>query len=219
MSETGTTRIKICGLVRRSDAVGAVEAGADYLGVVLVPGTPRARSPEEALEVVSGLSVPVVAVVAGMAPGRVAMMAETVGASVVQLHGDESPEQAAAVGQAGPWSVWKALRVRDPRTVLRALEVFRGKVDGVVLDGWHPSAGEGTGTVFDWSQVESQRGRFPPGLIFAAAGGLTPENVGEAVRRLQHHVVDVSSGVEEKPGVKSHERMVAFVRAARGQTG
>ncbi|MFC1660588.1 N-(5'-phosphoribosyl)anthranilate isomerase [Gemmatimonadota bacterium] len=212
-------KIKICGLTRREDAIEAVRAGVDYLGVVLVPGSPRARTPQEARRVVSGLGVPAVLVVAGMAVERVVETAETVGASVLQLHGDETPEQAAALGREGPWSVWKAIRVKAVGDVLRGLEAYRHAVDGVLLDGWHPTRKGGAGASFSWTRVGAVRDRFPPDLLLAAAGGLTPENVGEAIRRLRPHVVDVSSGVEVAPGIKSPELLAAFVRSARSELG
>jgi phosphoribosylanthranilate isomerase len=208
-------RIKICGLTRREDAVHAARAGADFLGVVLVSGSPRALKPHEAVKVVSGLGVPIVIVTADMGPSAVTAAAEPIGASVVQLHGEETPEEAADLGGRGPWSVWKALQVKDSEDVIRTVERYRGHVDGVLLDGWHPNRKGGTGASFSWSEVARKRDRLPDDLLLVVAGGLTPGNVEEAIRHLRPHVVDVSSGVEVSPGIKNPELMAAFVHAAR----
>jgi phosphoribosylanthranilate isomerase len=207
--------VKICGLRRREDAEAAVALGAGFLGIVLVPETPRAILPREAEAVTGGLGVPVVAVVADEPLPRVAAWARTAGAGVVQLHGEESPAYARALTEEGPWKVWKALRVRGAEEVLRALHLYGQVVDGLLLDGWHPRLRGGSGVAFPWEVVGEVREAFPPGLAVIAAGGLTPENVGEVVGALDPDVVDVSSGVEERAGVKSREKMEAFVRSAR----
>lgn len=206
--------VKICGLTRREDAETAVRAGADYLGVVLVPDTPRAQSPREALELTEGLESQVVVVTADLPLGQLTEWATAAGAAIIQLHGKETPEVAGALRESGLWRVWKALRVREVRDVLQGFEVFGGVVDGILLDGWHPHRRGGTGTPFSWVEVERVRGQIPGRPTLIAAGGLNPENVGEAVARLRPHVVDVSSGVETRPGIKSPEKIRAFIRNA-----
>jgi phosphoribosylanthranilate isomerase len=212
---TSYPAIKICGLTRPEDAVAAAEAGADFLGVVLVPGTPRAVTPGKAREVVEGLAVPSVVVVADESQWEAERIGEMVGASVIQLHGDEPPEYASGLAERGPWRIWKALRVKDIKDVLRGIGTYEGSVDGLLLDGWHPRHRGGSGLPFDWKALEGIRDSFPEGLQFIAAGGLRPENVEEAVRRLAPHVLDVSSGVEVRPGVKSRNKIHAFIRNAR----
>ncbi len=207
--------IKICGLKRRGDAEMVVREGADFLGVVLVPGTPRALSPEEAREVVSGLGVPVVMVVADLELARIVDAAGLIGAGIIQLHGEEPPRQVAELKERGPWEVWKALRVRIGEDARRGIEAFSGVADGILLDGWHPVQKGGSGTAFSWEDVATVRGSFPEGIRLVAAGGLNPENVEEAIRRLEPHVVDVSSGVEDRAGIKSSEKVRAFIRNAR----
>ena len=211
----GGTRVKICGLTRRKDAVRAAEAGADFLGVVLVGDSPRGLSPGEAGVVVRGLDLPVVAVAADLSPEEAAAAAETVGASILQLHGNETPDEVARLGELGDWELWKALRVRDAGEVKEGLASFSETVTGLLLDGWHPIQKGGTGSPFPWEAVAGVRDLFPPGLLFIAAGGLTPENVGRAISGLRPHVVDVSSGVEREPGIKDHSRIFDFIRAAR----
>jgi phosphoribosylanthranilate isomerase len=212
---TSYPAVKICGLTRPEDASAAAEAGADFLGVVLVPGTPRAVTPGQAREVVEGLGVPPVVVMADEPPGEAERMAEMVGARIIQLHGDELPEYASGLAERGPWKIWKALRVKDIEDVFRGIGTYGGIVDGLLLDGWHPRHRGGSGVPFDWREVEGIRDSFPEGLRFIAAGGLRPENVEEAVRRLAPHVLDVSSGVEVRPGVKSRNKIHAFIRNAR----
>jgi phosphoribosylanthranilate isomerase len=207
--------VKICGLKRPEDAWVAAHAGADFLGVVLVPDTPRALTPREARGIVGGVEVPVVAVLADEPLESAARAAEIVGAEVVQLHGEETPDYASRLVELGPWKVWKALRVKDFPDVYRGLANFVGVVDGLLLDGWHPRLRGGSGSSFGWKELEGVKGRFPEGLRLIVAGGLNPENVEEAVRRLAPDVLDVSSGVEERPGVKSPDKIAAFIRNAR----
>ena len=206
--------VKICGLRRREDAEAAARAGADYLGVVLVPGTARAMTPETAREVLRGLLVPVVVVVADSPLSLAVEAAEILGAEVIQLHGAESPGFVAELAAGGPWRVWKSIRVRGVDDVGRGLETYGEVADGLLLDGWHPVRIGGSGVSFSWAEVEAVRDAFPEGLDLIAAGGLTPSNVEEAVRRLAPEVVDVSSGVELSPGIKSPELIAAFVRNA-----
>jgi phosphoribosylanthranilate isomerase len=215
----GEAKVKICGLTRRADALHAEEAGADYLGVVLVPNTPRARTPEEARSLFEGVRVPSVIVVADMALSEIRRAAERVRASVIQLHGNEPPELAAELRKAGPWKIWKAIKVRRQADVLEGLSRFGGVVDGLLLDAWHAEKAGGTGTRFSWEAVTGVRDDFPPGLLFVAAGGLRPDNVREAVVELRPHVVDVSSGLEERPGIKSPLQVEKFIHRVRRATG
>lgn len=208
-------KVKICGLTRRADAAEAARAGADFLGVVLVPSSPRHVETARAREVVAGLEAIPVVVVADAPPEAVARAAEIVGAGVVQLHGGESPDDLLRLRELGGWRLWKALRVRDPADLEDAVEPFVGVADGILLDGWDPDRLGGTGTAFSWEDVGPVRERISPGLTVVAAGGLTPGNVTRAVRSLSPHVVDVSSGVESRPGVKDVEKLRAFVENAR----
>jgi phosphoribosylanthranilate isomerase len=218
----GRVKVKICGLTRPRDVAFAQRAGADYLGVVLVPGTPRFVEVEAAARLLGEAEVPAVIVVADLSSSEVTAAAERVGAAVVQLHGNEPPEVALRVAQAGPWRVWKALRVREPRDATEGIERYGESVDGILLDGWHPTRLGGSGTVFSWEEVAVSRRSFPGHLEFVAAGGLNAENVREAVERLQPNVVDVSSGVEMAPGIKDDARITEFMRQvglAGGESG
>ena len=202
--------VKVCGLTRRQDALFAAEAGAAYLGVVLVPGTPRALSVAEARALLDGIGVRKVVVMVNPTVDEALHAAATVGADVIQLHGEETPEFMGRLGARGPWEIWKALRVSGASAVLEGLDRFGSAAQGILLDGWHPRDRGGSGTAFSWEEVEGIRGLFPAGLRLIAAGGLNPENVHEAILRLAPHVVDVSSGVEAGPGIKDSGKIQAL---------
>lgn len=208
-------RVKICGLTRRSDAEFAASVGADFLGVVGVPESPRARSADQAGEILSGLDPEGVVVLAETRPEAVVEFATRSGASVLQLHGDEEVDLLAGVRAAGPWTLWKAVRVQGPEDAERALDRYAELVDGFLWDGWHPDRLGGSGVSFPWDALRSVRESFPAEKTLVVAGGLTPENVAEVIARLRPDVVDVSSGVETSPGIKDPDRVSRFVRAAR----
>ena len=200
-----------------ADEKAAAEAGADYLGVVLVPGSPRFQTPEEARALLDGIQVPTAIVLANMDLPRILRAARVVGPSVIQLHGDESPELVSQLRLEGEWELWKALGVRDQADVNTALVRYGELVDGLLLDAWHPEKRGGTGGSFSWKEVAGIRGAIPEDLLLVVAGGLVPENVREAVTSLRPHVVDVSSGVERRPGVKDRSRVEEFLRNARAE--
>ncbi len=208
--------VKICGLTRREDASLAAREGADYLGVVLVPGTPRFLTPARAARVVGDLGRPTVCVLADPTREEAVEAAREVGARVLQLHGRESRELLAFLREAGPWEIWKAIRVRKAEEVGRAAQVLAGVAHGLLLDGWHPTLRGGAGVGFSWEGVARLRDRIPPELRLIAAGGLNPGNVATAVAQLRPELVDVSSGVEGAPGIKDPDKIRDFIRAARG---
>lgn len=211
--------IKICGLTRPGDAEAAAGLGADWVGVILVPETPRARSPEEARSIGAAAGRPLVVVVAGETPEATADMAERAGAAAIQFHGDASPDDLARLRERGPWELWKALRVRAGDRILDQARRWHGAADLLLLDGWHPTQLGGTGTVFPWEALETVRPAWPQTLGLGVAGGLTPDTVGEAVRRLRPGLVDVSSGVEARPGEKDLVKLRAFFQAVRPPSG
>lgn len=211
--------VKICGLTRVEDARVAAGAGADYLGAILSPGFSRSVPAERAATFVVPGGPPLVAVLVDGGLEEAVGSARTAGAGVLQLHGEEPPERLRDLRDRGDWRIWKALRVRSPDDVARALERYADVADGLLLEGWHEGRGGGVGVSFPWEAVVRLRESFPPGLSLIAAGGLGPDNVGEAVRRLAPDVVDVSSGVEARTGVKDPERVQAFLRNARAAGG
>lgn len=207
-------RVKICGLTRRPDAEAAVAAGADFLGVILAPGGKRTVTPEHAGSVLAALPATRVGVFVDAPAGELEEAAVTARLDVIQLHGDETPETAGRLREAG-WTVWKALRPRDGAEFAAGVARWAGAVDALLLDGWSPHAMGGTGERFPWPEVAALRGRVPEGLALVVAGGLRPENVAEAAALLRPDVVDVSSGVETAPGIKDVDAVRAFVAAAR----
>ncbi len=216
MTESSSrVRTKICGITRVGDAGLAGRAGADYVGAILTAGYRRSVTPEAAADFPEAAGRPLVAVTVDETLAGLVTLARRSGASVLQLHGDEPPETLAALRNEGEWELWKALRVRSAGAVLSALDRYGAVADGMLLDGWHPEHRGGSGIRFPWDLVEPVRDRFPPGIRFIAAGGLQPDNVAEAVRRLRPDVVDVSSGVEISHGIKDAARVRAFIRNAR----
>lgn len=220
MSEEGAVegwpmKVKICGIMRLEDAVVAAHAGTDYLGAILSPGFGRSVPLENAVAYRAETSLPVVGVTVDETLEELVRIGEAAELSVLQLHGTESPELVGALGAEGPWQVWKALRVRTAQEIEDAIATYAPVADGLLLDGWHPEHRGGSGVRFPWDLVSPLRGRFPDRLTFIAAGGLTAENVGDAIRHMRPDVVDVSSGVEIAHGVKEPGRVRSFVRGAR----
>ena len=207
-------KVKICGLTRQEDAGAASEAGADYLGAILSPGFTRSVDVDLAAGFAQGPTI-LVAVFVDETVEEAARLATRAGADVIQLHGVESPAFVRDLRDAGSWDIWKALKVRGVPDVEVALEEYAGAVDGLLLDGWHSARGGGAGVRFPWDALAELCRDFPADLTFVAAGGLGPDSVGGMVERLAPDVVDVSSGVELRPGVKDHAAVESFIRNAK----
>jgi phosphoribosylanthranilate isomerase len=203
-------RIKICGITSIEDAEAAVEAGADALGLVFYSGSPRYVTLEQAVEISAILpaSIQRVGVFVDAEEGFVRERMEAVGLDTVQFHGGETPEYC---GRFGTVDVWKAFRVEGPES-LSSLPAY--ETAAWLLDSHVRGIAGGTGARFNWDlAVEAKRHGRP----IVLAGGLTPENVGEAVQKVRPWGVDVSSGVERAPGRKIAARMKAFVEAVEGE--
>jgi len=200
--------VKICGITNADDALAATEAGADALGLMFYEPSPRHVSLKAAAEIVRRLPPFVIKVgVFVDAPEEVVLRAiGECGLNILQFHGAETPEYC----QLFPVMTLKAFRIRDAES-LKPLADYR--TDAWLLDAFVPDKPGGTGASFNWDlAVEAQKLGRP---IFLA-GGLTPENVAEAVRKVQPYGVDVSSGVEASPGRKDRRKVGAFIRAAKG---
>ncbi|HSK18989.1 MAG TPA: phosphoribosylanthranilate isomerase [Longimicrobiales bacterium] len=206
--------VKICGVCRTDDARAAADAGADWIGVILAPGRTRSRTVGQAAVIFDAAGARRVGVFVDAEPAVVAAAARDLALDAVQLHGDEPVDVVRRVRAGVACEVWKALRVRDAADYVRGAGTYGNEVDALVLDGWSPGAHGGAGVSFDWSAVAAED--VSTGARLVVAGGLTPGNVAAAVALLRPAMVDVSSGVEEAPGRKSHAGIHAFIAAARG---
>jgi len=200
-------KVKICGITNVADGLAAAEAGADALGFVFDERSPRSVRWEAAAALARALPGTIVKVgVFVDAPADLVRRAiEECGLNLLQFHGSETPEYCLQFGLMS----MKAFRIRNAGS-LEPIPTY--KTDAWLLDAYSPDKTGGTGEKFDWDlALEAQKLGRP---IFLA-GGLTPENVAEAVARVQPYGVDVSSGVEAAPGKKDHAKVRAFIQAAR----
>lgn len=198
-------RIKICGITNINDAFAAIEYGADALGFVFHPKSPRAVTPETAKKIVSALPpfITTVGVFVDKNKRETEKITQYVGLNVVQLHGSESPELCQMRNK-----VIKAIRVKD-LTDLEPLKKY--KVSAFVLDTYSPHTAGGTGQIFNWD-IAAEAKNF--GRIILA-GGLNHENVEEAIRWVQPYGIDVASGVEgNEKGQKDHKKLKLFIEKA-----
>jgi indole-3-glycerol phosphate synthase/phosphoribosylanthranilate isomerase len=205
----GRTFVKICGITSVDDARAAVRVGADAVGFVFWPGSPRRVDVATARSIAAALPPFVlrVGVFVDAPREELARVADAVGLDVLQLHGDEPPEALEGL----PRRAFKALRVGSdfrPEDALR----YEGRVAGILLDTRHAAAPGGTGRTFDWSLVQPVREKAS---YLVLAGGLTPDNVRDAIKAVRPDAVDVSSGVEASPGKKDVAKMRAFIGAVR----
>jgi phosphoribosylanthranilate isomerase len=162
---------------------------------------------------VSGIATPRVAVLVNEPPAEALVLAQSIGASVVQLHGDERPESVAALRALGDWEVWKAVRARSIDDVFRAVDIYGELVSGLLVEGWKEGVVGGAGVLVE-IDAEALRAAVPSALTFVLAGGIVPSEVASTVARFSPDVIDVSSGVERSPGLKDHELVTAFIKEA-----
>ncbi|SIN85880.1 phosphoribosylanthranilate isomerase [Sulfurivirga caldicuralii] len=201
------TRVKICGITRPEDALAAANAGADAIGLVFYPDSPRAidiATAWEILEVVPPF-VTTVGLFVDADPEWIEEILVEVPLDVLQFHGNESPEQCEQF--AHPYI--KAIRMR-PDTDLSAIAKRYADAQGLLLDTYRPGVPGGTGEVFDWSLVQQ-----PCDKPIILAGGLTPDNVADAIAQVQPWAVDVSGGVEKEKGLKDSSKINAFMAAVK----
>jgi len=211
------TRIKLCGLTRRPDVEAAVALGADAIGLVFYPPSPRSITAQTAEQILAQLPAFVSAVGLFVNPTLAEVQAciNAAPISILQFHGDETPAQCAAIAQQVRRPFLRALRIRpemNASDLLKFEHVYRTSSPvfaGLLLDTWSDAYG-GTGKVFDWSLI-------PAELAHRAvlSGGLNAQNATGAVRQLRPHAVDVSSGIESAKGVKDVALMRAFIAAVR----
>ena len=208
-------RVKHCGITSVDDAVLATEAGAWALGMIFWPGSPRRCAPDVADEIGrtlrrlsrTGRRVELAGVFVNATLDEIAALADVVGLSMVQLHGDEGPAFAAEVARRTGTKVIKAERIRN-RADLQALQTFRN-VDFHLVDAYVEGLRGGTGETVDASLIASRESDVP----LVLSGGLTADNVAESIRVVAPFAVDVASGTEAAPGVKDPAKLAAFAEA------
>lgn len=200
--------IKICGITREADAEAALRLGADALGFVFFSDSPRHVPVELAANLcrLVGDRALKVGLFVDAEPEEVRAALKRVPLDILQFHGSEPATYCGAFRR--PW--WKALKVKERESLATALQAYPD-ANGILLDAWHPQQHGGTGRSFDWSLLERQT--VTPHLILA--GGLTPANVAQAVAQVRPWAVDVSSGVEEAPGIKSAALMKKFIEEVK----
>lgn len=210
------TRVKICGITNIEDAIQAVEAGADDLGFNFYAKSSRYVSPDLAKEIIEKLPPALlkVGVFVNMSIEGVLEIARITGINTIQIHGDEDSVYLRDLRRRSNIRIVRAVRIRESDGSA-SLVFSNHPVSGahaVLLDAWSPKAFGGTGERFDW-EVAKKMAEFSPTLYLA--GGLTPENVKEAIITVRPYAVDVASGVESSPGKKDHAKVAAFVKAAK----
>jgi phosphoribosylanthranilate isomerase len=206
------TRVKICGVTSLADAKLAADAGAWAIGMIFTDASPRRVEVGAAAEIGAAMRrrAEVVGVFLNAPLDEVVELAELCSLSALQLHGDEGPTYCAEAGHRTGCKVIKAARVRD-RASVQALRAFRVGVDFHLLDAYAEEAAGGTGRTFPW-ELAKTRGAGPPLIL---SGGITPDNVAEAVAELHPFAVDSASGTEASPGVKDPAKVTALIRAVQ----
>ena len=208
------TRVKMCGLTRAEDVVAAVAAGADALGFVFYPPSPRAVTPAQAAELLADVApfVTTVALFVDPAEDEVRAVLERAPVDLLQFHGNESADFCASFGR--PYI--KAIRMQDNVDVAQLVREHPA-CQGILLDSYVPGTPGGTGEVFDWQRVPQL------GKPVVLAGGLDAANVASAIDAVHPYAVDVSGGIEQQdengkrlPGIKSAEAIRAFMRGVSG---
>jgi phosphoribosylanthranilate isomerase len=199
------TRIKVCGITNLDDALLAVEWGADMLGFIFYAPSPRGVSREAAAEICRAVTVEKVGVFVNETEANIRQTAEACGLTALQFHGDEPP----SFCHRFSLKTIKAIRIRDETSLRQAAEY---DVDALLLDTYTASERGGTGKTFDWALAVKAQSLGKPIIL---SGGLTPDNVADAIRIVQPYAVDVASGVEREPGRKDPLKLRRFLEACR----
>ena len=209
-------QVKFCGFTQASDVQQAIELGADALGFVFYPPSPRAVTVEQAKSLVQQVPafVSVVALVVNIQPSELVALANSVEFDVIQFHGDESAEQCQQLAKSVNKRWVKALRINQDTHDLQSIQsqikdYAQAGASSILLDAYHKDAYGGTGERFDWSLIPKDSA-----LPIILAGGLTPDNIGDTLK-LPIQAVDVSGGIESAKGIKDAGKMAAFIRAVK----
>ena len=207
------TRIKVCGITRQSDAQMAVAAGADALGFIFAVKSPRCVSVETAAAIVHNLPpfVDAVGVFVNQPLDALQAIIESCCFNTVQLHGDEDPAYCQSLARLLPCcTLIKAFRV-SAESVASQFSPYSGVVSGFLLDTYSQKMVGGTGETFDW-QIIPKLGLQRPVIL---AGGITADNAAAAVNQIKPYALDVNSGVEDAPGLKNKEKLMALIASVR----
>ena len=197
-------RVKICGITHMADAAAAVELGADALGFIFAK-SPRQITPQKAKDITRRISpfVKTIGVFVNEQPARIREIMDFCGLDLVQLHGNES---VSACSDLAP-RVIKAFRVQGEESLLEIAN-FKGHVRAILLDAYQKGLNGGTGKTFDWRLAVKSK---ETGIPMVLSGGLDADNIEEALERVNPFAVDISSGIEKKPGIKDHGKMLIFM--------
>ncbi|CAM9203317.1 MULTISPECIES: phosphoribosylanthranilate isomerase [Acinetobacter] len=203
------TRAKICGITRVEDVHAVVNAGADAIGFVFYPPSPRAVTAEQAAQLVQAIApyVQVVGLFVNHSANEIQDILQTVHLDIVQFHGDETPEQCQTIAQQVGRRWYKAIQVKPDLDVVTEIQGYQDAgASAVLLDAWHPDLKGGTGHSFDWET-------FPKlDIPLILAGGLNPDNIEQAILTTQAYAVDVSGGVESAKGIKDQQLIERFMQ-------
>ena len=203
------TRVKICGITRTQDIKSVVDAGADAIGFVFFPPSPRNVSVELAQELVKQVPayVQTVGLFVNASSDEILEVLKTVSLDVIQFHGDETPEQCQKIAKLTGRRWYKAIQVKPDLDVISTIKQYQqAGASAMLLDAWHPELKGGTGHSFDWSQ-------FPQlDIPLILAGGLKPENIENAIKTTKAYAVDVSGGVESAKGIKDQQLIEQFMQ-------
>ena len=206
------TRAKICGITRAQDIQSVVEAGADAIGFVFFPPSPRHVTIEQAQSLAKLIPpyVQLVGLFVNASAEEIQSVLDSVPLDVLQLHGDESPEQCQQIAAQCKRRWYKAIQVQPDLDILTEIQRYQAVgASAVLLDAWHPELKGGTGHSFDWNQ-------FPQlDIPLILAGGLTPENVSDAIDTTAAFAVDVSGGVESAKGIKDQQLIEKFMQGVQ----
>ncbi|WP_130803311.1 phosphoribosylanthranilate isomerase [Acinetobacter ihumii] len=206
------TRAKICGITRSQDVLSVVQAGADAIGFVFFPPSPRYVSPEQAQQLIEDIPpyVQVVGLFVNANADEIQSTLNQIALDIIQLHGDETPEQCQQIGRACKRRWYKAIQVKPDLDVVAEIQRYQAAgASAILLDAWHPELKGGTGQQFDWT-------KFPQlDIPLILAGGLSSDNVAEAIVTTQAYAVDVSGGVESAKGIKDQQLIERFMQGVQ----
>jgi phosphoribosylanthranilate isomerase len=206
------TRAKICGITRAQDINAVVQAGADAIGLVFFPPSPRHVSIEQAQVLAKSVPpyVQLVGLFVNASAEEIQTVLDSVPLDVLQLHGDEAPEQCQQIAQQCKRRWYKAIQVKPDLDILTEIQRYQAVgASAILLDAWHPDLKGGTGHCFDWN-------KFPKlDIPLILAGGLTPENVSDAIDTTAAFAVDVSGGVESAKGIKDQQLIEKFMQGVQ----